>query len=69
MQVRLRDPTLTLELVRFLRRARCTVDLLGPETVEVRVPDTDESQESLEVALYLHAWHALHPLGRADLVR
>jgi hypothetical protein len=68
MRIRLRNPELMPELVRFLRRASCAVELTAPDTAEVQVPDAEVQQASLEVALYLHAWHALHPLDRAEIV-
>ena len=75
MFVRLFDAGLAEEFLGFLRRADCVVSLDDVDaheqgiSVEVEVPDTpDERQARTEVALYLHAWEALHPDSGAELL-
>jgi hypothetical protein len=75
MFVRLFDVGLVEEFVGFLRRADCVASPGEVEahargiSVEVQVPDThDEQQARMEVALYLHAWEALHPGSGAKLL-
>src|SRR4029453_8797531 len=75
MLVRLFDAGLAEEFIVFLRRADCVASLGEVEahaqgiSVEVEVPDThDERQARMEVALYLHAWEALHPGSGAKLL-
>jgi hypothetical protein len=56
------DADLREELVEFLERADCTVQIEDDGTLVVTVPDAfGEDQARLEVDLYLKAWQASHP--------
>jgi hypothetical protein len=50
------------ELLQFLRRANCDVEVEDDVTLVVHVPDAlGEEQARMEVDLYLKAWQASHP--------
>jgi hypothetical protein len=56
------DPEAREELIEFLRRADCTVEVEDDGSLVVGVPDVvGEDQARLEVDLYLKAWQASHP--------
>jgi hypothetical protein len=56
------DPEAREELIEFLRRADCTVQVEDDGSLVVDVPDVvGEDQARLEVDLYLKAWQASHP--------
>lgn len=56
------DADLREELVEFLERADCTVQIEDDGTLIVTVPDAfGEDQARLEIDLYLKAWQASHP--------
>jgi len=57
------------ELLEFLRRAECEVQVEDDGTVLVEVPDAlGEEQARLEVDLYLKAWQASRPDVEAHLL-
>jgi hypothetical protein len=75
VNVRLSDPSLTKDFVRFLRRADCIADVGEVSAhaegiaVAVEVPQAyDEVQGRMEVALYLRVWEALHPGSGAEIL-
>lgn len=69
MWIRLENPTLMPALLAFLERVDCAVDQRGPNTLETSIAGAmNDVQASLELRLYLSAWHALHPEGDARLV-
>ena len=75
MQVRLSDPGLAEEFLRFLRRADCIADVGDVHAhaegiaVDVEVPNAlHGDQARLEVALYLRVWEAVHPGSGAELL-
>ena len=56
------DPEAREELIKFLRRADCTVQVEDDGSLVVGVRDVvGEDQARLEVDLYLKAWQASHP--------
>jgi hypothetical protein len=56
------DADVREELVEFLERVDCTVQIEEDGTLVVTVPDAfGEDQARLEVDLYLKAWQASHP--------
>ena len=73
--MRLSDPGLAEEFLRFLQRADCIADVGDVEAhgegiaVAVRVPQAlNGDQARLEVALYLRVWEAVHPGSGAELL-
>ena len=73
--IRLSDPGLSKEFIKFLRRAECVASLGDVQAhaegiaVEVRVPAAyDDEQAQMEVALYLRVWEAVHPGSGAELL-
>lgn len=75
VHVRLSNPGLADEFVRFLRGADCIADLgevaahADGIAVEVAVPRAlDDAQARLEIALYLRVWEAVHPGSGAELL-
>lgn len=62
MTVEVSDPELVDDLVGFLRRARCSAERSGPETVTVSLADSpSEDLARRELEAYLAAWQTLHP--------
>jgi len=56
------DADVRVELVEFLERVNCEVEVEDDGTLVVTVPDAiGEDQARLEVDLYLKAWQASHP--------
>jgi hypothetical protein len=75
MRVRIGDPRLAEELLGFLRRAECIVEVGDVEAhaegiaVEVDVPRAyDDHQARMEVSLYLRVWEAIHPGSGVELL-
>ena len=67
MFIRVSDPTLVIDL-RDLRRAGCIAVQMGPDTLDVAVPDAPtRGQEAREVRAYVRTWTAAHG-GEADVV-
>jgi hypothetical protein len=68
-------PVSPRELLGFLRRAECVVDVGDVEAhaegiaVEVDVPRAyDDHQARMEVSLYLRVWEAMHPGSGVELL-
>jgi hypothetical protein len=63
MRVEVSDPSHTDDLVDFLRRCDCTVEVVAPGVVEVEpheLPiDSNLRQPELELDAYLGIWSAL----------
>lgn len=75
MRVRISDPGLAEELLGFLRRADCIVDVGDVQAhaegiaVRVEVPRAyDDQQARMEVSLYLRVWEAMHPGSGVELL-
>jgi hypothetical protein len=73
--VRLSDPGLSQEFIKFLRRAECVASLGEVRAhaegiaVQVHVPAAyDDEQAQMEVALYLRVWEAVNPGAGAELL-
>ncbi len=63
MHIRISDPELLGDLVASLTRARCPVERVGEDGIEIGSPSpllTDE-QARREIGLYLVLWRARHP--------
>jgi hypothetical protein len=62
MEVEVSDPALADDLVRFLRRARCSAERLGDDVVSVTIADPiPEEAARLEIEAYLQVWQSQHP--------
>jgi hypothetical protein len=62
VKVEISDPTLVEDLVHFLRRARCSAERSGPETLTVSLADSpSEDLARRELDAYLATWRVLHP--------
>ena len=62
MKVEISDSELVDDLVGFLRRARCSAERSGPETLTVSLADSptqDLARRELEA--YLATWQTIHP--------
>jgi hypothetical protein len=60
VQVEISDPGLAADLVAFLRRASCDVELTDGRTLSVSVPSVPDDVARLEIDAYLQTWQALH---------
>ncbi len=62
MKIRLSDPTLVDDLLRFLRARQCVAELASDDTLDVMLPEAVRSDAAaLELDLYLRVWEATHP--------
>ena len=62
MRVRLSDPSLSDDLLTFLRSMQCVAEPAGFDTFDVEPPALPLRQAGLlELELYLRVWDALHP--------
>jgi hypothetical protein len=60
-RVRIEDPTLVPDLVRYLRTAGCAAERLGRHEVAVSVPGAPSREQARrEIELYLSTWRALN---------
>jgi hypothetical protein len=70
VQLRVSDPALVDDLLRFFRKRESTAERLDDATVEVSILHVlDELQGRLELDLYLRVWQALHPGADVSLLR
>ena len=70
VQLRVSDPALVDDLLRFFRKRESTAERLDDATVEVSILHVlDERQGRLELDLYLRVWQALHPGADVSLLR
>jgi hypothetical protein len=70
VQLRVSDPALVDDLLRFFRRRESSAERLDEDTVEVSILHVlDERQARLELDLYLRVWQALHPDADVSLLR
>ncbi len=68
MFIRVSDPTLVIDLRDQLRRAGCIAVQMGPDTLDVVVPDAPtRGQEAREVRAYVRTWTAAYGV-EADVV-
>jgi hypothetical protein len=68
MRVRVSDPILVEDLVGFLQRSRCIVDVLPDRSLEVYLAhDLPPAVAYAELDSYLRLWARAHPGGSADL--
>lgn len=69
MRIRVQDAADIDGLVAFLEARDYVADQIGPNTIEVsRLSSVRHDHTRLELDLFLRAWHAAHPGGRAELV-
>ncbi|MGH3033675.1 MAG: hypothetical protein ACRDON_03850 [Gaiellaceae bacterium] len=62
MKVEISDSELVDDLLGFLRRARCSAERSGPETLTVSLADApSEDLARRELEAYLAAWQTIHP--------
>jgi hypothetical protein len=65
--VKLSDPALVDDLVDFLSRSGCIVDVENAATVLVSIPRSlRDDAARLELDLYLRVWEATHPEAHAS---
>lgn len=70
VQLRVSDPALVEDLLRFFRKRESSAERVDEDTVEVSILHIlDERQARLELDLYLRVWQALHPNTDISLVR
>jgi hypothetical protein len=68
MFIRVSNPTLVIDLRDQLRRAGCIAVQIGPDTLDVAIPDAPtRGQEEREVRAYIRTWTATHGV-EADVV-
>jgi hypothetical protein len=61
MFIRVSNPTLVIDLRDQLRRAGCIAVQIGPDTLDVAIPDAPtRGQEEREVRAYIRTWTAAH---------
>jgi hypothetical protein len=66
VKVEVSNPELVDDLVSFLRRARCSAERSGRETLTVSLVDApSEDLARRELEAYLATWQTIHPGVRA----
>lgn len=69
VNIRVSDPSLAGDLLRFLRAKGCAVEPVSEDTLSVELREVPRSDAAtLEVELYLRVWEALHPDAGAERV-
>ena len=67
VQLRVSDPALVDDLVRFFRKRESSAERLDEDTVEVSILHVlNERQARLELDLYLRVWQSLHGWSRVE---
>jgi hypothetical protein len=62
MRIRLSDPSLVDELLKFLRAKQCVAEPTSVDAIYVEPPTLPlEDAAIMELDLYLRVWEALHP--------
>jgi hypothetical protein len=63
MRIRISDPELLSDLVASLTRARCPVERVGDDGVDIGSPSPllTSDQARKEIGLYLVLWRVKHP--------
>jgi hypothetical protein len=69
MRIRISDPELLSDLVASLTRARCPVERIGEDGVEIGSPShlLTPEQARREISLYLVLWRVKHPSVRVTV--
>jgi hypothetical protein len=62
MRIRLSDPALVDDLLKFLRERQCVAEQSSEDTLDVELPEVSRGDAAaLELDLYLRVWEATHP--------
>jgi hypothetical protein len=62
VRVQISDPTLTHDLVDFLRRRECRAERIDQDVIEIEAhPTLSDEKARLELDLLLRVWQSLHP--------
>jgi hypothetical protein len=69
MRIRISDPELLGDLVASLMRARCPVEQVGEDGIEIGSPSPllTPDQARKEIGLYLVLWRVKHPSVRVTV--
>jgi hypothetical protein len=70
VRLRLGDPALADDLVRFFRKRESSAERVADDVVEVAILHTlGDRQGRMELELYLRVFEALHPDAHVEVIR